>query len=124
MEDVNESHTKLAVLIQIDDLCSEYESQFGQDKLPQIADFLDRIEAAHRGRLLHELVALEISLSGESVTGPSWSPDGTMIAAIGTSGKILVFNVEQPDNNFEVSYGRGRTAETVLTGITSIHWAR
>ncbi len=62
---MNNEQTDLTVLMQLDDLCEEYESQFAERKSPRIADFLDRVVPEHRGRLLHELVALEVGLLGD-----------------------------------------------------------
>ena len=60
---MDNSRTDLRFLMQLDDICVEYETLFKQGGAPRIEDFLDRVPAECRSQLVHELVALEVALS-------------------------------------------------------------
>ena len=70
---MNRKETDLSLLIQLDEICVEYERRFAQGKEPRIEDFLDRVQQEHCSKLLHELVKLEVSLRHER--GESLSAD-------------------------------------------------
>ncbi|MDR0705189.1 MAG: protein kinase [Planctomycetaceae bacterium] len=53
-------------LQQIDHLCDEFESALRKGESAQIEDFLNRIDAEHRQRLLSELLEIEIELAAGS----------------------------------------------------------
>lgn len=59
--------------IRVDQLCDEFERAFRDQQVPQIPQFLERINARARGQLVVELVALEIDLLGESEEAPPLS---------------------------------------------------
>jgi len=68
-------------------------------------------------------VNLTVDYTG-TVSKPSWSADGTMIAAIGSMGKVVIFDVEHPDNNFEITYKIADGSDVLLENVDSIHWSQ
>ncbi|MDP7423010.1 MAG: prepilin-type N-terminal cleavage/methylation domain-containing protein [bacterium] len=68
-------------------------------------------------------VNLTVDYTG-TVSKPSWSADGTMIAAIGSMGKVVIFDVERPDNNFEITYKIADGSDVLLENVDSIHWSQ
>ena len=68
---MTQSDTAFNFLLQLDNLCDEYESKLNQGDLPRIEDFVDRVEPHHQSELIRELIELEVavrSTRGESVS--------------------------------------------------------
>ena len=61
---MHDSNTELSVLIQLDKLCEQYESTVRRGESPPIDEYLKRVSASHRSRLLVELIKLELGLLG------------------------------------------------------------